>query len=189
MYIENTKIVFLKDINELVKSEGRITAFTPAAGAVNATIVLGDIPTVSGLSTSDDFGKYINFVDLNTGEIKGSAQIQSIVGPLITLKLTPTRTTVLGKTVSGDTPSDLAVDDQISGIRGSSVPYFRKPISNYIIQYAVVEIRRSLGRDVGTEESKLKQLEGDVEHSWTRRPSGLRVKRKSSTWTRNRTWR
>jgi hypothetical protein len=124
----------------------------------------------------------LNFIDFETGEIRGSAQIQSINSNQLTLKLVPTRTSVLGQTISDDVPSDLEVDDYICGIEGSCVLYFSKPMSNMIIQFAVSEIRRSLGYEVGIEERKLDQLENQISYTFSKRPNTLRVTRRKSRW-------
>jgi hypothetical protein len=172
---------YAKEIPKIVKSQGRVTGFTAAAsGPTNATVVLDSIG--SNISTSGDFAKYFNFVNFETGEIRGSAQVQSINGNEITLKYVPTRTRVLNQTVTNDIPTELELDDYISGIDGSCVVYFSKPLSNMVIQYAVSEIRRSLGYDVGIEERKLKELENQVNYTFSKRPNTLRVKRRSSLW-------
>ena len=97
----------------------------------------------------------------------------------------PTRSEVLGQTISNDIPEGLEIDDFICGIDGSCVMYFSKPLSNMVIQYAVAEIRRSLGYDVGIEERKLDQLENQVSYTFSKRPNNLRVNRRKPRW---RSW-
>lgn len=176
------RLWYLKEMPPIVTQLGRVTAFTPAVEGdtpVNATVVVDD---ASQLSSSGDFSKYINFINFETGEIRGSAQIQSIDGNEVTLKMTPTRTTVLGRTIDTDVPENLEVDDFVCGIQGSCVMYFSKPLSNMVIQYAVAEIRRSLGYDVGVEERKLKDLTNQVNYTFSKRPNYKRVKRKNKVW-------
>ncbi len=172
---------YLKEIPPIVEQLGRITSFTAADAdnSANATIVLDN---ASKLSVSGDFAKYINFINFETGEIRGSAQVQSIDGNEVTLKLIPTRNTVLGQPVGNDIPLGLEIDDFVCNITGSCVMYFSKPLSNMVIQFAVSEIRRSLGYDVGVEERKLKELANQVNYTFSSRPNYKRVKRKNRVW-------
>ena len=178
------KFWYLEEVPKIVPIQARVTSFTSGGGVSNATIVVDSTADVT-LSPSDHFGKYLNFINFETGEIRGSAQIQSVDGNQFTLKLVPTRSEVLGRTISNDIPSTLEVDDYVCGIEGSCVLYFSKPLSNMVIQYAVAEIRRSLGYDVGIEERKLDQLENQVSYTFSKRPNTLRVNRRKSRW---RSW-
>lgn len=175
------RLWYLKEIPPIVEQQGRITSFTAADldTSANATIVVDD---PSKLTASGDFSKYINFINFETGEIRGSAQVQSVDGNEVTLKLIPTRTTVLGQPIDNDVPTGLEVDDFVCNITGSCVMYFSKPLSNMVIQYAVAEIRRSLGYDVGIEERKLKDLANQVNYTFSKRPNTKRVKRKNRVW-------
>ena len=93
-------------------------------------------------------------------------------GNKITFKSTPTRATVLNQTVLSSIPEDLKLDDFISSVKGVGVVYFRDPIVNYIIQYSVNEIQRSLGvSNLSYEESVLRDLRKRVEEAWARRPA------------------
>ena len=161
--------------------QGRVSAVTAAVvGVSDANIVVDTVG--SALSTSDPYLKYVNFVDGKTGEVKGSAEIKSISGDQIVFKQTPTRTGVLGRTISGDIPSDLTIDDYITDINGSCVVFLQQPTTNFLIQYAVAEIRRALGYDTGVEKSVLKDFEKQVEHTWAGREVSTRVKQSSRIW-------
>ncbi len=174
---------YLKAPPKIVAQQGRITSFSPqGTDPVTNAVVVVDSLSGTDLAVSGDFKKYFNFVNFETGEIRGSAQIQSINGEQITLKLTPTRSKVLDRAIDGDLPTDLQVDDFICGIDGSCVLYFSKPLSGMVIQYAVAEIRRSLGYDIGVEERKLKDLENQVSYTFSKRPSILKVKRRNNIW-------
>ena len=172
---------YVKRPDELRLQQGRVSAVTPAVtGVSDANIIVDTVG--SNLSTSDPYLKYVNFIDGKTGEIRGSAEIKSINGTQITFKQSPTRTTVEGLTISGDIPSDLEVDDYITDIHGSCVVFLQQPTSNFLIQYAVAEIRRALGYDTGVERNVLKEFEKQVEHTWAGREANLRVKSTNRIW-------
>lgn len=165
----------------LRKQQGRVTDFTAAVTSVSdANIVLDAIG--SGLSTSDNYLKYVNIVDSRTGEIRGSAQIKTSSGTQLTFYQTPTRTSVEGQTIAGDIPSDIEVDDYITDIHGTCVVFLQQPTTNFLIQYAVAEIRRALGYDTGIERNVLKDFEQQVEHTWSGRESSFRIKSTNRIW-------
>ena len=175
---------YLREIPKIVPSQGRIISFTAGDGLTNATVVVDDA-TAMTLDPASHFGKYLNFIDFETGEIRGSAQIQTINGNQLTLKLVPTRSKVLGQDISDDLPEGLEIDDYICGIEGSCVLYFGKPLANMLVQYAVTEIRRALGYDVGVEQRVLDNLENQVSYQFSKRPNIMRVKRGTARW---RSW-
>jgi hypothetical protein len=179
----NFHAYYVRRPDRLRLQQGQVASFT-AAGAGDASIVVDSVG--STLSTDDPYSKYVNFVDGKTGEIRGSAEIKTIDGQQITFKQTPTRSTVLGRSISGDIPSDLGVDDYITDIRGSCVVFLQQPTSNFLIQYAVSEIRRALGYDTGIEKSALAEFEAQVEHTWAGREASMRVKPSNRVWTK---WR
>ena len=176
-------VYYIRRPDQLRLQQGRISAVTTAVtGISDADIVVDTVG--SGLSTSDPYLKYVNFVDGKTGEVKGSAEIKSITGTQITFKQTPTRTSVLGRTITGDIPSDLAIDDYITDINGSCVIFLQQPTTNFLIQYAVAEVRRALGYDTGVEKTVLKDFEQQVEHTWAGREVSTRVKQSNRIWRR-----
>lgn len=141
------------------------------------------------LSASSSYGKFVNFVDASTGVYKGTMQIDSISGNKITFKSTPTRTSVLNQTVLSEIPEDLSLDDFISSVKGVGVVYFRDTIANYIVQYAINEIQRSLGvSNLSFEEGVLRDLRKRVEQAWERRPAS-RFKRSFGRVWRSKNYR
>ena len=166
--------------DELVTEQGRITQITAVTGGADANIVVDAVG--SRLTTSDPYLKYVNFVDGLTGEVKGTAEIKTISGTQITFKQSVTRSSVLGRTVDTDVPSDLTLDDYITDINGSCVVFFQQPTTNFLIQYAVSEIRRALGYDTGVEKNALKDFEDQVRSTWAGREANLKVKATSRIW-------
>jgi hypothetical protein len=170
---------YVRRPDTLRKQLGQVSSFA-VAGVDDANIVVDTVG--STLSASDPYNKYVNFVNSHTGEIRGSAEIKTISGNQITFKQTPTRSTVLGRTISGDIPSDLEVDDLITDIRGSCVVFLQQPTTNFLIQYAVSEIRRALGYDTGLENNILKNFEKQIESTWAGREASLKIKSTNRIW-------
>ncbi len=171
---------------------GRITRVVDEATTDHVVVdSLG--PALDGLSDlstdSDSLNSYINIVNFVTGEVKGTFQVKSTVGDRVNFKATPSRSTVLNQTISSDFSTlteSPAVDDFICLAEGTCVPYFQKPTTNFIIQYAVTEIRRSLSLDIQAELIHLSKLEDKVKSIWVGRESALRVAQKSKNWRGNR---
>jgi hypothetical protein len=173
---------YVRRPDNLQLQQGQISATTAVTGGADATIVVDAVG--SGIDISDPYLKYVNFVDARTGEIRGSAEIKSISGTQITFQQTPTRTSVMGRTIDGDIPSDLEADDYITDIHGSCVVFLQQPTTNFLIQYAVAEIRRALGYDTGVESSVLREFEKQVKHTWSGREANLRIKASNRIWRR-----
>lgn len=164
---------------ELVKSQGRINLISEASN-----YILVDEPGDDLATEMDQLNSYANVIDAQTGVVKCSLQIQSIADQRVTFKSVPTRSSVLGKTISGSLV-DLGVeaDDYVCVIKGSCVPLANKIVRNFLIQYASSDIKSS-GNDEGTVLSKnvLEQFEKEMESTWVGRETTLRVKRKSKQW-------
>lgn len=141
------------------------------------------------LNPSDSYGKYVNFVDRETGVYKATMQIESISGNKITFKSTPTRSSVFNLAVVGVIPDGVKLDDGISSVYGSSIVYFKRPVTNYLIQYAVNEIQRSLGvSNLSFEEGALSKLEKKIRDVWKRRPASKFKRSYGRVW-RSRNFR
>lgn len=182
----NLRIWYLQDPRPLVLQQGRITR-------VNTTdqYVLVD-STGSDLTTEQDqLNSYVNLVDGQSGFVKGTFQIKSISDNKITFKTSPTRSTVLNQTVDTDlsalTDSSgntvvVEPDDYVCVAKGVCIPLLKKPFSNFLIQYAVAEIRRKLGGPANLEEQILQKFEEQVERQWVGREQSRRVKKRNNKW-------
>jgi hypothetical protein len=166
-------VSYTKKPEPMVLSQGRVTSF--AAGYVLVDELGDDISTsVTG------YGSYINFIDYNTGEIKGSCQVSAIDTTLkqVSIKTTGlTRSTVLGRTVATSLPTDLSVDDYVCLITGTAVPELDEAYVDYLVQYAVVEIKRRFGESIEQELPTLKDLKDELDAMWAGRESSGRVVR------------
>lgn len=167
------RVWYLKDPAPLVLEHGRITLL--GASYVN----LESAPPDTLTSNSDELESYVNLVDKNTGAVKATFQVSSISGQRVNLRSTPTRQVVQDRPVSGGgvLASLAEVDDYLCPVQGTCVPLLKKPVSNYVVEYAVADLMRKLGRDdAGIGQAVLKKMEQYVERSWAGREQTLRVK-------------
>lgn len=174
----NARLWYLRNPEKLVLPQGRITIANTASNYVILDSAGSDLTT-----ESDQLGSYVNLIDGQTGEIKGSLQIQSISSNRIGFRSTPTRSTVLNRTISGSLSSlEASQDDYLAPITGTCVPYFGRPTTNFCIQYAVSELTRKLGGSAEMEERILEKFEKQLERNWAGREQQLRVKKRARAW-------
>lgn len=187
------RIWYLTDPMKLVKSQGCITVVDTATMSVIVDSVGSDLTT-----QIDSLGSFVNVIDGQTGLRKATLQIKNISGNQVKFKTSPSRSTVQTIPVdtsmttllvnpTSDTNNEGAAvsiqpDDYICAVNGSCVPFFKNPISNFLVQYAVAEIRRKLGGNSDAEQAILNGLETQVARSWVGRESSLKVHRSSNKW-------
>jgi len=174
----NARLWALRNPEKLVPSQGRIT-FVNTAGNY---VILDS--TGSALTTeADQLGSYVNVVDGQTGNIKGTLQILSTNQNKISFRSVPTRATVLNRTISGSL-TDLGIeqDDYLCHISGICVPYYGSPTGNFLIEFAVAEMVRKLGGQASAEEEILKKFEQQVERTWIGRERQTRVQKRNQSW-------
>jgi hypothetical protein len=170
---------YIRELDPFVTPQGRITSIDTVNNYVVVNSLGDDLTT-----ESDNLNNYLNIVDAQTGLIKVSMQIQSIDTDQnrVTFKTTPDRSSVFNREISGAIPTTVEVDDFLCVSRGNCVPYLKKPLSNYVVQYAVLEIKRKMGEPVDAEERALKKFEDTVEGAWSGREHQLRVTKRSRNW-------
>jgi hypothetical protein len=181
------RIWYNKDPEPLVQEQGTITDLPSKlpSGLYESRYVVvsdigGDLTTEEGLFTS-----YVNFVDGFTGRIKGTCQIFNITTNTVTFKATPDRTEVLGHSVSGALPPDLALDDLICTVEGNCISVLKKPFANYLISMAASELLNTkLGIPNEMAEKVRKEMEKLVQESWVGRENYARVRSASPHWER-----
>lgn len=178
----------------LIKSQGRITNVNTSGNYILVDSVGSDLTT-----DTSQLNSYINIIDAQTGLRKATFQINQLPPGTtkIVLKTVPLRTTVQNLTIDtslsalainsapdNDGPTNYSVnpDDLICVVQGTCVPVMAKPITNFIINYAVMEINRKLGLSNTSETEAFKELEEQVKDSWANRPNTMRIKLKSSGW-------
>lgn len=183
------RVWYNKDPLPLVTPQGRITK----VDTVNQFVTLDAVGT--DLTTeNDNLNSFVNIIDGQTGKYKGTFQIKTLLNNRLTIKTIPSRTTVYNQTVStslaglveerdSNVSVTVNVDDLVCVAAGTCIPFFKKPFSNYLIQYAVADIRRKLGGPADMEERIKKDLETLVERSWVGRQSSLRVTKRTDKWS------
>jgi hypothetical protein len=165
---------------DLVKSQGRVTSMD--TGTVSVTLdVVG-----SGLTTSiASLGAFVNWVDGTTGLVKATLQVASLdsdTGEVVFKTTGLDRTTVFGLTVATALPTDAALDDYLAPARGTCVPTLVSDYADYLVQFAVVELKRKNGEGVSEELVALKDLEDDIKLMWAGREPSRRVQRSNPYW-------
>lgn len=174
----NIRMWYLRNPEKLVIPQGRITIVNNTSN-----YVVVDSAGDSLTTEADQLGSYVNIVDGQTGEIKGTLQVQILSENRVTFRTVPTRSTVLNRSISGSLAAiSINQDDYLAPIDGTCVPYYGNPISNFLIQFAVSEIARKLGGQADTEEKVLEKFEKQVERTWVGREQSLRVKKRSRNW-------
>jgi hypothetical protein len=175
------RIWSLKEPDELVSSQGRVTA----TSVPNSFVVVENLGSDISAS-SDSLASYVNIIDGQTGEIKQTLQIGSILGSRITFRTSPVRTTVLNRTVSSALDASVQADDYVCSVKGTCVPFFAYPIYNFLVQYASNEMNRKLKNESTADADVLKKFEDQVKRSWSGREMTLRVKMRSQHWNPKR---
>jgi hypothetical protein len=169
---------YLRNPEKLIEPQGRVTIINNAGNYVILDQAGTDLTT-----ESDQLASFVNIIDGQTGIIKGSLQIANIVSGKVTFRTTPLRTSVLNKAITGDLSSvEVEKDDYISLIEGTCVPYFGKPVTNFLIQFTVAEITRKLGGESDKEEAVLEKFEKQISRTWAGREETLRIKKRSRIW-------
>lgn len=164
---------YMRDPLPLVLEQGRITVINESGNYILVDTVGADI-TVD----TDSLDSFVNLVDGDTGIVKATMQIQSIAGNKITFKSSPTSTSFLSQTVlTSLTGTAVQSNDYICVASGTCIPFLKKPLSNYLIQYAVAEMTKKLGGPADLEYKVLDELEKAVKASWVGRQQMLRVKK------------
>ena len=171
------RIWAIREPDDLVTSQGRIASVSVANNYVVVEGLGTDLTTVS-----DSLNNFVNVIDGQTGVVKQSLQISSIQGSKVVFRTSPSRTSVLNRTVSAAISTSVQEDDYICVVLGTCVPYFAFPIYNFMVQYTTNEMNRKLKNESNTDEEVLERFAKQVERSWVGRESTLRVKMQSQHW-------
>jgi hypothetical protein len=167
---------------KLVVPQGRITNINTSNPA--HYVVVDSLGSQVSTSTTG-FNAYVNIIDYVTGAVKGTMQVQSINTAANQIVFKPsalTRTSVLGRTISTALPADTVVDDYICLVTGSCVAEIPDAYQDYLIQYAVLEIRRRFAEPTSEEYAQLKELEQELLKAWAGRESSHRIRKVSPHW-------
>ncbi len=176
------KLSYFKAPETLVLPQGRITSVSVASSYVLLDALGDDLTTAT-----DALGAFVNIVDAQTGEIKVSLQTNAIntTSKQVSFKTTGlTLSTVYNRTIATAIPATVEVNDYVCATQGTCVPDLWDECLDYLIQYAVYEIRRRMGETLTDEAQALKRLEDDIERQGAGRESSHRIANKSPAWTR-----
>lgn len=169
----------------LVKQQGRITNIdNTSSGYINVNDIGSDLTT-----SIDSLQAFVNIVDGTTGLVKGTVQVSALdeTSNKITIKTSSLdRSEVFGQTVATSFPTDIGLDDYVTIANGTCIPTLLRDYSDYLIQYATVDVMNKLGVNSQEAYAKLKELEDDVTAMWSGRPSTRRVTNKNRHWSRIR---
>lgn len=172
------RLWYIADPEPLVLEQGTVTHINREANY----LMVGE-PGKDLAPDIDSLASYVNLVDGQTGILKGTLQIQNISGQRISFRTTPTRQTVLGREVQGELPASLELGDFLCSVEGTCICVLKKPVSNYVVQYASSELGSvKFGIESTVQDDIRKALETQVERSWAGREHSLRVKMRSPTW-------
>jgi hypothetical protein len=185
-------IHYMRRPEELVMSRGRITQ----VDADNSYIYVDAVDTNLTTSVTDGYNAYINIIDFETGRVKRSCYITEIYEDDNWLVLgNGSRSTVLSRTINGDLLSTTSfgdgtedntpeVDDYICIITGTCVPELDDAYADYLIQHAIVGIRRRFGEPINEEMIELRDQEEELKKMWAGRESSNRVRKANTNFTR-----
>lgn len=171
------RIWYLREPEALVLPQGRVTHINAPA-----TYVIVDTAGADLSTESDQLASYINVIDGQTGGVKATLQMSNITDDKISFRTSPLRTTVLGRTVIGTLPTDIAEDDYLCSVVGSCIAYPSSPLGNFLIEFTVAEMTGKLGGDRVAEEQILDKFEKQLERIWVGREKQMRVQKKSEKW-------
>jgi hypothetical protein len=177
------KLWYSKAPETLVLPQGRITSVTAGSGGSVALDALGSDLTVS----TDALGAFVNIVDAQTGEIKVSLQVSAIntSTKIVTFKASSlTYSTLYGRTIATTVPTTVDSHDYVCAVQGTCVPDLPDACDDYLIQYAVYEIRRRMGEVVQDDAEALKVLEQDLERQWVGREASRQIVNRARHWSR-----
>lgn len=171
------RIHYLRTPLPLGKTMGRVTRV--GADFLVIANLSSSVTTNADLETS-----YINVVNPETGDIRGSLQVKRINGDRLEFKTTPDKTTFLGYDILTLATIGVEEEDRLSLSGSTCTPFMKRPLSNFLISFAEGEIRRKLGEDTEVQLRAMMALKEDVERSWSGRESTLRVDTRGGQWNR-----
>lgn len=169
---------------KLVTSQGRITSLDTE----NGYLFLDSLGSSLTTSTSS-LGAFINVINKFTGDIVGTYQVNEINtgARRLTIKSSALyRETVFGLPVSTELSELITEDDYVTVGGGSCIPLYYTDYADYLIQHAVVAVKRSLNLNIKDDKDLLDELEEDVKLVWAGRPTGIRVVANNRHWNRQR---
>lgn len=174
------RVRFQQRAPELVAQQGRITTIDSANNRVYVDAIGTDLTT-----SIAQLGAFVNWINAATGEVRTTLQVSEIdtANLRITFKSTGLdRTTVYGLPVTAALPVAGAQDDYLCLAQGTCVPTLIEDYADYMVQFAVVELKRKADMPLQDDITALRELEEDIRSMWSGRQPGRRVRRTSGYW-------
>lgn len=182
---QTIRVWYVKELQPLVKPQGRITR-------IGSDYLVVDSYGGGLTNNADELNSYINVIGFNTGEVKWSGQVKSIVGDRINLTASPARSKVLNQNISSDLASaDVAIreDDYICTVDGTCISYMPQILENFLIQHAIIEMKNRLGYDSMPDRAVLSSYEKKLKAQWKSRPAKTKVQLTTTVWNSGRSRR
>jgi hypothetical protein len=189
------RIRYQRRLPQLVLKWGQIESVTEGDASTDTLVYLDSVSSSFTTSTTS-LAAFTNVVDPGTGEVLGTYQTTAVGSTYVGFG-TRTRTTAYEYDVIQGRQTQAAIealdyeypaqDDYVCSAAGSCVPPLGQDVADYLVQYAVVELKRKAGEDIKQEQDRLTELEQDMETMWAGRPSQLRVQRRNPHWGGART--
>lgn len=177
------KLYYASAPETLVLPQGRLTDVSVA----NTRVTVDSLGDDLGVDV-DDLSAFVNIVDAQTGTIKATLQAQTLASSApwtVAFKTSSLdRSSVYNRTVATAIPTTVAEDDYLCAVQGTCVPDLPDSCLDFMIQFAVNEVRRRMGEAVQDEVAMLKSFEDDIERQWSGRELSSRVQNKSPAWKR-----
>lgn len=139
---QRLRLIIVKDRPKLALPYGRITKIN------NASLILNSIENGPGTGVTD-LSAFANVIDSLTGSVKGTIQMTSIQEAVrrISVAEVPTRTTVMGHTISSLADIDVQEDDYLSPIGTTCVLNMPETATNFILNWAKEDCQGTLGTE------------------------------------------
>ena len=173
------RVYYTRLAESFVLSQGRVTGSGTDATTSQPYVSLNAVG--SSLTTENtNLYNYVNLINHRTGAVKATLQIASIdtANKRVLFKIVGLgRSTVLGKTIDIALPENLAPDDYLSVVHGTCVPEIPEAYLDYLVQHAVVTVKRAKQEPTNEDYADLKDQESDVKNMWIGRESKLRIKK------------
>jgi hypothetical protein len=153
------RVWYVRSPEELVPALGRVLK----VNLVDQKLIIDNLSTEL-TTTVSDLSSYFNVVDGQTGRVKGTFQARTLTSNSVVIKQVGVTPSVINRTIlttiesavdSAGNPS-VQENDYICALNGTCVPYFSRPASNFVIEYAVAELKRKLGEGAAEMEERLK---------------------------------
>jgi hypothetical protein len=177
--IYTLRIWAIRDVERPVLPYGRIS------GISGNSLFLTEVnenfdPSVA----SDLLSSYVNVIDGQTGEVKGSLQILNFDGAdTVAFKSSPDRGSVLNRNIlTSLTNANAQSDDYLCSIKGSCVLYMFDIVHSYVVQASVAEMKRKLGYAYDVDQKLMDVFLNDIKTTFMGREGKMRINQNNPNW-------